>query len=60
MPFINPEDGYLTVINLFKTDTTKAPSDYEKAERSFHENRERLKSERLIREAELKRRSGAR
>jgi heme-degrading monooxygenase HmoA len=23
MPFINPEDGYLTVINLFKTDTTE-------------------------------------
>src|SRR4051812_7386210 len=21
MPFINPDDGYLTVINLFKTDT---------------------------------------
>lgn len=23
MPFINPEDGYLTVINLFKTDTVQ-------------------------------------
>ncbi|MFD0683218.1 antibiotic biosynthesis monooxygenase [Actinomadura fibrosa] len=23
MPFINPEDGYLTVINLFRTDTTE-------------------------------------
>ncbi|GAA1865521.1 antibiotic biosynthesis monooxygenase family protein [Actinomadura bangladeshensis] len=23
MPFINPEDGYLTVINLFKTDTPR-------------------------------------
>ncbi|HEX3961250.1 MAG TPA: hypothetical protein VHZ03_32290 [Trebonia sp.] len=23
MPFINPEDGYLTVINLFKTDTSE-------------------------------------
>ena len=45
---------------LFKTNVTKAPSDYEEAQRSFHENRERLKSERLTREAELTRGPGNR
>jgi heme-degrading monooxygenase HmoA len=33
MPFINPEDGYLTVINLFKTDTS------ERADRLVNEMR---------------------
>jgi hypothetical protein len=37
---------------LFKqADTTKELSDYEKGQRSFQENRERLKAERLAREA---------
>jgi hypothetical protein len=34
----------------------KATSDYEKAQKAFHENRERLKAERLAREAEAARR----
>jgi heme-degrading monooxygenase HmoA len=33
MPFINPEDGYLTVINLFRTDTPK------RVDRLVHEMR---------------------
>jgi hypothetical protein len=37
---------------LFKqVDTTKELSDYEKTQQSFQENRERLKAERLAREA---------
>jgi hypothetical protein len=37
---------------LFKqANTTKELSDYEKAQQSFQENRERLKAERLAREA---------
>lgn len=38
--------------NLFKQTATKPASDYEKAEQAFHANRERLKAERLAREAE--------
>lgn len=38
--------------NAFKTGSKPKPmTDYAKAERSFHENRERLKAERLAREA---------
>jgi hypothetical protein len=33
----------------------KAISDHEKAQKAFHENRERLKTERLAREAQAKR-----
>ena len=37
---------------LFRTDETKkAMTEHEKTEKSFHENRERLKAERLAREA---------
>jgi hypothetical protein len=37
---------------LFKTvDTRNVTTDYERAQQSFHENRERLKAERLAREA---------
>ena len=37
---------------LFKqADTTKELNDYEKGQQSFQENRERLKAERLAREA---------
>ncbi|TGN89151.1 hypothetical protein EOW77_0010110 [Bradyrhizobium yuanmingense] len=43
--------------NLFKQTTTKPATDYEKAERAFHTNRERLKAERLAREAERRSRS---
>ena len=39
--------------------TGNAMTDYEKAQKSFHENRERLKAERLVREAEAKARSAA-
>ncbi|WP_334504818.1 hypothetical protein [Bradyrhizobium sp. AZCC 1678] len=35
----------------------KAMTDYAKAQKSFHENRERLKAERLAREAKAKARS---
>ena len=38
-----------------RNDTT----DYEKAQKSFHENRERLKAERLAREAEARARSSS-
>jgi len=41
--------------NLFKQAPTKVATDYEKAELAFHANRERLKAERLARDA--KRRS---
>jgi hypothetical protein len=34
-------------------------TDYERAQKSFHENRERLKAERLAREAEAKARSSS-
>ena len=37
--------------NLFKQVGEKAATDYEMAQRAFHANRERLKSERLAREA---------
>ncbi len=43
--------------NLFKQTATKPATDYEKAERAFHDNRERLKAERLAREAEQRSRS---
>ncbi|TYO65837.1 hypothetical protein FXV83_14230 [Bradyrhizobium hipponense] len=37
---------------VFKPDKTQKPmNDYAKEQRSFHENRERLKAERLAREA---------
>jgi hypothetical protein len=43
---------------LFKpVDTTKPPNDYEKAQQSLQENRERLKAERLAREAKPKNQS---
>jgi hypothetical protein len=35
----------------FKQTDVKPKTDYEKAEQSFHENRERLKAERMDREA---------
>nr|WP_084788780.1 hypothetical protein [Bradyrhizobium sp. Cp5.3] len=38
--------------NLFKRVAEKATTDYEKAQQAFHANRERLKAERLAREAE--------
>jgi len=41
--------------NAFKTTGKEKPiTDYAKAARSFHENRERLKAERLAREAAVK------
>lgn len=43
--------------NHFKQTATKPATDYEKAERAFHANRERLKAERLAREAERRSRS---
>ncbi|MGY8639249.1 hypothetical protein RAD15_43000 [Bradyrhizobium sp. 14AA] len=43
--------------NLFKQTPKKAPSDYQKAEQAFHENRERLKAERLAREAKRRNQS---
>lgn len=43
--------------NMFKQTAKKATTDYEKAEQAFHANRERLKAERLEREAEQRRRS---
>ena len=39
--------------------TGKAMTDYEKAQKSFHENRERLKAERLAREAQARARSSS-
>ncbi|MDA9427272.1 hypothetical protein XH97_34930 [Bradyrhizobium sp. CCBAU 53380] len=38
--------------NLFRQTAAKPATDYEKAEQAFHANRERLKAERLAREAE--------
>jgi hypothetical protein len=38
--------------NLFKQTAKKATTEYEKAEEAFHANRERLKAERLAREAD--------
>lgn len=38
--------------NLFKQPATKPATDHEKAEQAFRANRERLKAERLAREAE--------
>lgn len=41
--------------SVFKTISNAKPmTDYAKAEQSFHENRERLKAERLAREAKAK------
>ncbi|MCP3385567.1 hypothetical protein NLM31_34815 [Bradyrhizobium sp. CCGUVB4N] len=41
--------------NAFKTISNAKPiADYAKAEQTFHENRERLKAERLAREAAAK------
>lgn len=37
---------------LFKQTAKNVTTDYEKAEQAFHANRERLKAERLAREAE--------
>lgn len=38
--------------NLFKQTAKDGTTEYEKAEQAFHANRERLKAERLAREAE--------
>jgi hypothetical protein len=38
-------------------ETGKATTDYDKAQQSFHENRERLKAERVAREVKSKTRS---
>ncbi|KYG98374.1 hypothetical protein SE91_07485 [Bradyrhizobium sp. DOA1] len=38
--------------DLFKPIAKKPPTDYEQAQQTFHANRERLKAERLAREAE--------
>lgn len=43
--------------SLFKQTGPKPTTDYEKAEQAFHANRERLKAERLAREAERRNRS---
>ncbi|WP_074119091.1 hypothetical protein [Bradyrhizobium sp. AS23.2] len=40
--------------SLFKQIPEKTTTDYEKAQQAFHANRERLKAERLAREAERK------
>ena len=40
-----------------EVEVKKALTDYEEAQKPFHENRERLKAERLAREAEASRRS---
>ncbi|WP_347339012.1 hypothetical protein [Bradyrhizobium daqingense] len=37
---------------MFKPIAKKPPTDYEQAQQTFHANRERLKAERLAREAE--------
>ncbi|MGY2903690.1 hypothetical protein ACVWVY_002711 [Bradyrhizobium sp. URHC0002] len=42
-----------------KVMTRNAMTDYEKAQKSFHDNRERLKAERLAREAEARARSSS-
>jgi hypothetical protein len=40
-------------LKAFKTvETKQATTDYAKAQKAFHENRERLKAERLTREAD--------
>lgn len=38
--------------NMFKQTVKKVATDHEKADEAFHANRERLKAERLAREAE--------
>jgi len=43
--------------DLFRKTAAKPATDYEKAEQAFHANRERLKAERLAREAERRSRS---
>ena len=40
-----------------EVEAKKALTEYEEAQKAFHENRERLKAERLAREAEASRRS---
>ncbi|MGH6714966.1 MAG: hypothetical protein ACREDC_02130 [Bradyrhizobium sp.] len=48
----SPSDAANEANNLFKQTAKKAMTEYEKAEQAFHANRERLKAERLAREAE--------
>ncbi|WP_314945461.1 hypothetical protein [Bradyrhizobium cosmicum] len=43
--------------SLFKQIVEKTATDYEKTQQAFHTNRERLKAERLAREAEQRRQS---
>jgi hypothetical protein len=40
--------------NAFRVKADSAMTDHQKAQKAFHENRERLKEERLAREAKLK------
>jgi len=47
-----PSDAANEANNLFKRTAKKTMTEYEKAEQAFHANRERLKAERLAREAE--------
>jgi hypothetical protein len=44
--------------NLFKQTAKNETTEYEKAEHAFHANRERLKAERLAREAERRNHPG--
>jgi hypothetical protein len=55
---MKPDSRAVTKANThFKQAEAKPKSDYEKAEQSFHENRERLKAERMDREAKQSRES---
>ncbi len=48
----SPSDAANKANELFKPTEKKVMTEYEKAEQAFHANRERLKAERLVREAE--------
>ena len=49
-----PTSAELEAEKAFKPAEKVASSDYDKAQRAFQENRERLKAERLAREAAVK------
>ncbi|MBR1179096.1 hypothetical protein JQ617_34385 [Bradyrhizobium sp. KB893862 SZCCT0404] len=54
-----PSDAANEANNLFKQTAKKTLTEYEKAEQAFHANRERLKAERLAREAERRKQPNA-
>nr|WP_128916493.1 hypothetical protein [Bradyrhizobium nanningense] len=51
----SPSDAANEANSLLKETVKKVTSEYEQAEQAFHANRERLKAERLAREAERRR-----